>query len=73
MTCKTLGDCLPAADAAFPISCSRVSMLDLAPMAMSDAPALAKEMAMARPMPLDAPVMKTDLRAREAFVGSMAG
>lgn len=37
-------------------------------------PALAYEIAVARPMPLEAPVMKTDLPLRFDFVvGSMAG
>ena len=42
-------------------------------MAMADTPALAKEMTVARPMPLLAPVTKTCFPERLAFVGSMAG
>jgi len=40
---------------------------------MHEAPAWAKEMAAARPMPFDAPVMRTFLPLRSAFVGSIAG
>lgn len=42
-------------------------------MAMDEAPALAYEIAMARPMPFDAPVMRTFLPERLAFVGLIAG
>jgi hypothetical protein len=40
---------------------------------MIEAPALAKLIAIERPMPLLAPVMKTALAERSCLVGSMAG
>ena len=42
-------------------------------MARYEAPALANEMDMARPKPLEAPLMKTALPERSCLVGSMAG
>jgi hypothetical protein len=44
-----------------------------APRMMCDAPALAKLVAIERPIPLLAPEMKTDLPERSCLVGSMAG
>jgi len=44
-----------------------------APRAMEEAPAEAKEMAMALPMPFEAPQMKTVLPWRLAFLESIAG
>lgn len=42
-------------------------------MAMKEAPALAKEIAVALPRPREAPLMKTVLQDRLALMGSMAG
>ena len=55
------------------MACLRGSSLERAPTAIEDAPAFAKDMEMALPMPLEAPEMKTLLPARFAFWGSMAG
>ena len=56
---RILGVVFPASWAAWIISCSTTVRLVRAPMAMADAPALAKEMAVARPMPLLAPLTET--------------
>ena len=50
-------------------------MGERAPRAIEEAPARAKERAVARPMPLEAPVMKTDVPVREraGSVGDMSG
>jgi hypothetical protein len=43
-------------------------------MAIADAPAFANEMAIARPIPLDAPLMKTALpRWLDCVLGSISG
>lgn len=70
---RTSGSFLPAEAAASLMACTRGSSLERAPTAMKDAPAFAKDIEMALPMPLDAPEMKTLLPARFAFWGSIAG
>lgn len=52
---------------------SVASSLERAPSIIVDAPALAKLTAMARPMPLLAPLISTDRPERSCLVGSMAG
>lgn len=44
-----------------------------APRPICEAPAVAYARAVASPMPLEAPVMKTDLPLQLDFAGSMAG
>jgi uncharacterized membrane protein YbjE (DUF340 family) len=62
-----------AASAADLISGIRESSEERAAMIIVDAPAFAKLMAVARPTPFEAPVMRTDLPARLKFEESMAG
>lgn len=73
LSCRTLGTGRPASRAAFLTSLSVASRLERAPRMMWDAPALAKLVAIERPMPLLAPEMKTALPERSCLVGSMAG
>lgn len=73
LTFRTVGAGLPAFLAACRTADSLASRLERAARTMVEAPALAKLRAVARPMPLLAPLMKTTLPARLCFVGSMAG
>lgn len=70
---STLGSERFADFAAALISPIKESRLDRAPIAMYDAPDAAKESAVARPIPFEAPVMKTARPVRFCLVGSMNG
>lgn len=72
-SCKTRGSGRPASRAAFLTTFEMVSRDERAPRMMCEAPALAKLVAIAAPMPLLAPVMKTALPGKSCLVGSMAG
>ena len=65
---------MPVAVAASCISCSREDKeAERAAIAILDTPALTKDMAAARPMPLEAPLRKTHLPCRSNLAGSIAG
>lgn len=70
---RILGSGWPACLAASLVSLMTVVREDLGPRAIPEAPAWAKLMAAALPIPLEAPVMKIYPFCRLAFVGSMAG
>jgi hypothetical protein len=70
---KICGFGRPASWAAFWTAVSVASRLERAPRTIVEAPALAKLIAIERPMPLLAPLMKTAFPERSCLVGSMAG
>lgn len=70
---RSCGAGFPAAAAADLISASRSARSDRAARAIWDAPALAYDKAVARPIPFEAPVMKTALPERFERDGEMAG
>lgn len=73
LICRTFGAGFPAAFAPSSRAFSVLERSERAPIAILVAPAWAYEMAMAWPMPLEAPTMKTLLFWRLAFLESMAG
>ena len=72
LICRTLGKLFPTAAAAFTMALSVWVESDLAPMAIRDAPARAYDTAMARPIPFEAPQMKTCLPSRLVLLESIA-
>lgn len=62
---------LPASTAARIISSATLERSDRAEIAIPDAPALAYDIAIALPKPLDAPVIRIYLPVKLAWVGSM--
>ena len=73
LTRNTFGTFRFAAVAASTVAVSVAVRSERAPMAMLSAPAFAKKMAIARPIPLEAPQMKTFFPLRLARVELMVG
>jgi hypothetical protein len=71
--CRIWGSGLPASRAAFLISFEMASSDERAPRIMEEAPAWAKLVAIARPVPLLAPVMRMLLPERFWAMGEMVG
>ena len=72
-TQRTFGGERPALSAAARRAALTACRSERAPIAIWDAPAWAKDVAIARPMPRDAPAMKTDLLTAGLERGEIAG